>query len=193
MDASVDVDAAEASADAAVRPIDAAVDVPPDAFIPAVRQINIKGGAYIGVDHPGVWAADPGACSGAGRLWATDPIRHTNDDVLFQSAAVGNHLHCVVDGLPHGTYDVTLLFAELTCCSHGPSREFSIALEGSTVASSFDLHDDGGGCAVAGGPGRPVERTYSAVVMDGVLDIDLNHIHGDPALLSAVAAVQTGP
>jgi len=189
-DASADasIDGARPPSPDAAGPADASTD----AFVGVARRINIEGIAYTGVDHPGNWAADLGVCPSVSTLAVTDAIAQTDDDVLYQSAAVANHVHCMLGGLPAGTYDVTLLFAELTC-SPQPSRVFSIALEGSIVVSSFDLLGETGGCAVAAGPGHPVERTYSTVVSDGVLDIDLEHIDGDPPLLSAVQAVQTGP
>jgi hypothetical protein len=176
--------------DGAVQPPDATtspVDAATDAFVGAVRQINIEGGAFTGIDHPGVWAADLGVCPGATTLATTDPIAQTADDVLFQSAAVANHVHCMLGSLPAGTYTVTLLFGELTCGSPQTSRVFSVSLEGSVVVPSFDLLAESGGCETA------IERTYSTVISDGVLDVDLGHLSGEQPLLSAARAIQTGP
>ena len=189
---------ADAMRDAASA--DAMLDAPPpidapstDPFVGAAVRINIKGPAHTGVDHPGAWAADLGVCPGANGFSVTDSINATDDDALFQTEAVDAALHCTVGGLPSGTYEVTLLFAEIDrapACAVG-SRVFSIDLEGTTLVTAFDLVTEGAGCALAGEPGHPVAKVFSIAVTDGVLDVRLTAPAGHQAVLGALQAVQT--
>ncbi len=182
-DAARDAPAWDAAIDAA--PIDASVDAAQSAN--AVR-VNIKGVAYSGIDHPGMWAADLGVCPGAGKLSVTDPINDTDDDVLFQSQARGATVHCTIGGLANGMYEVTLLFAEIdhAAACRVASRVFSIDLEGATVDSAFDLVSEGSGCALAGDSGHPVARVYAIAVTDGALDVELTATTGQTAVLAAL-------
>ena len=188
-DAMRDVASADAMRDAP-PPIDAPST---DAFVGAAVRINIKGPAHTGVDHPGAWAADLGVCPGANGFSVTDSINATDDDALFQTEAVDAALHCTVGGLPSGTYEVTLLFAEIDrapACAVG-SRVFSIDLEGTTLVTAFDLVTEGAGCALAGEFGHPVAKVFSIAVTDGVLDVRLTAPAGHQAVLGALQAVQT--
>ena len=183
-----------ARTDAPVLDAPPSIDAPStDAFVGATVRINIKGPAHTGVDHPGSWAADLGVCPGASGFSVTDAINATDDDALFQTEAVDAALHCTIGGLPSGTYDVTLLFAEIDrapACAVG-SRVFSIDVEGTVMATAFDLVAEGAGCALAGEPGHPVTKVFSVAVTDGTLDVRLTASMGHKAVLGALQAVQT--
>lgn len=165
-----------------------------DAFVGVVRRINIAGTAYTGIDHPGLWSADLGVCTGGTKLAVNTPINATDDDVLFQTAVAATNMHCTIGGLPTGAYEVTLLLAEIDCSPPPSTRMFSVALEGTVVAPALDLVAEGGGCALAGGTGYPIERTYAVALVDGALNLDLAAVSGAPPLLNAIQVIQTsGP
>lgn len=152
----------------APRPIDAA---------PFAARIDIAGPAYTGVDYPGMWIADPGTCDGLQFDSPTPTINGTNDSTLFVNQKFGGILTCAITNVPPGMYRVRLLFAELRLggmpCTGpaGQTRVFDIALEGTNVATSFDMTAFGGGCAATGGSGHAFDRTFDVAVTDGTLDL----------------------
>jgi len=164
----------------------------------AAFRIDIDGPAYTGVDYPGNWAADAGTggiCDGTPFASPTTSINGTNDSTLFHDQMFNGTLTCKISNVPAGTYVVTLLFAELRlgtapCTAPSPpSRIFDIALEGTTVASNFNMTQTGGGCAAAGGPGHAFSETYTIDVTDGELDVVETASMG-AAALNAIELVQ---
>jgi len=171
----------------AAEPADAAgsdaraLDAPgsADAALSAIR-IDVDGPAYTGIDYPGSWAADPGTggiCDGSPYASPTQTVNGTNDSTLFVGQMFGAALHCTIPDVPPGAYRVTLLFAELRLgqppceTTTPPARIFDIALEGTTVATAFDMTDTGGGCAARGGPGHAFAESYMVAITDGELDV----------------------
>ncbi|HTR53294.1 MAG TPA: malectin domain-containing carbohydrate-binding protein [Kofleriaceae bacterium] len=175
------------------RPIDGS----PDGPLAAIR-IDVDGMAYTGVDYPGAWAADPGTsgiCDGSPFASPTSTVNGTNDSTLFVGQMFNGTLTCKIPSVPPGTYQVTMLFAELRlgaspCTAPSPpSRIFDIALEGTTVATNFNMTSTGGGCAATGGPGRAFSETYTIDVTDGELDVVETASQG-AAVLNAIELVQ---
>jgi hypothetical protein len=207
-DASVDVADARAEAEAeaeagadAGADAEAAADAEPDAVVslPVVARLNLDGPALDGVDFPGHWTAAPvpGACGP--NHYENGPVHGTLDPGLFTGEAFGNPLKCAIGGgsLAHGTYRVRLYFAELYwgpgCPGGGAgpgARVFSVALEGKTVLTDFDVFVATGGClasktSAAGAAGAPVVQTFDVIVNDGTLDL-VGTPTKDNAKLSAI-------
>ncbi|HTR52777.1 MAG TPA: malectin domain-containing carbohydrate-binding protein [Kofleriaceae bacterium] len=158
-------------------------------------RVNVAGPMYAGVDHPGTWAADPGAggiCDGTEFDSPTPTVNASNDSTLYVNQMFGSTLTCTIHGVPAGTYQVTLLFAELRLggspCVAAGDRTFDIQLEGTTVLSGFDLTTIGGGCAAAGGSGHPVDKTFMVTVNDGALDL-VETASSGAAVLNAIEIV----
>ena len=175
-------------------------DGPPvmrDGPLAAIR-IDIDGVAYTGTDYPGDWAADPGTggiCDGGPFASPTMTVNGTSDSPLFIGQMYNAVLTCKIPDVPAGTYQVTLLFAELRlgaspCTASSPAaRIFDIALEGTTVATNFNMTATGGGCAAAGGPGHAFSETYTIAVTDGELDVVETASQG-AAALNAIELLQ---
>ncbi len=178
------------------RPIDGP---PPPIDAPKFSaRIDIDGTAYTGIDYAGTWAADPGVggiCDGMPFSGPTQTVNGTADSPLFVSQMFNSVLTCTIPNVPSGTYQVRLLFAELRlggapCVGlQPPARIFDIALEGTTVASQFDMTGTGGGCAAAGGSGHAFDETYTVAVTDGALDVVETASQGTAAL-NAIELVQ---
>lgn len=180
-DAGAEVEAgADADADADDDD-DADADADPVA-LPVVARLNLDGAALAGVDFPGAWAAAPvpGACGP--NHYENGPVHGTRDPGLFSGEAFGNPLTCAIGGgaLANGTYRVRLYFAELWwgpgCPGGGDgagSRIFSVALEGKTVLTDFDVFVATGGCLASktSTAGTPVVQTFDVGVSDGTLDL----------------------
>jgi hypothetical protein len=178
-----------------------APDVPPDTAPPDVPppvaiRINVNGGSYTGIDHPGRWAADPGVGGVCGPLaYQNDaPIHGTQDGPLFAREMFGSPLVCAVGGgkLPPGKYRVNLYFAEIYwgpgCPGAGTgtgSRIFDIRLEGNLVLSNLDLFSEGGCAASTSGTGKPIVKRFSVSIDDGTLNLRLE-AHRDNGKISAI-------
>ena len=173
-------------------------------IIPGELRINLNGAALSGVDHPGLWAADPGVGGVCGPNEFTNPvaINGTVDDGLFQGEVWGNPLTCAVGAgaLPPGEYDVRLYFAEIY---YGPgclsptggvgSRVFDVVLEGQTVLSSFDIFAEGGCAASTSDPtSAPVVKTFTLPILDGTLDISMPAL-ADNGNLTAIEISPAAP
>ncbi len=174
------------------------VDAGGDAATKFVARINIAGPAFVGVDHPGVWSADPGVggiCNGSVFTAPTMTMHGTNDSPLYRTVMFRNPLSCTIPNVPPGTYRVTLLFAEVfwggpPCAGAATgSRVFSIALEGTTVLAGYNETVDDGGCAGSGGAGHPVDKTFVISISDGALDIAMAATV-DNAALNAIEIVE---
>ncbi len=176
-----------------------------DAFVPAVvARYNIGGAAYVGTtDYPGSWAADPGnICTGTiSNLDANGPISGTVDDALFQKQRYGIPLVTCQVAVANGDYSVTLLFGPIyyggganpTCMFPTTHQVFSIAIEGTTVASNYDLTADAGGCVLNGSTAKPITKTYPVSVGNGMLEIKLDSTDQNQASMISALQVLTAP
>lgn len=165
----------DTSTDGSINRDDAPLDAPSFAI-----RINIAGQAHDGLDYPGSWSADPGTggiCNGMPFSAPTTGINGTNDPELFVEQMFSPTLACTIPNIPAGSYHVTLLLAELRLggapCTGpaGSTRVFDIALEGTTVATGFDMTAACGGCAAAGGPGHAIDRSFDVDILDGTLNL----------------------
>ncbi len=178
--------AIQVGSDADAGASDAAPPIAPILF-------NINGPTVVGVDYPGTWQADPGqggVCAGANSWNEVDAIDNTVDDALLQTMLYGPTVTCAIGGgaLPSGTYELRLLFVEVfrgTGCPSAGQRLLDIAVEGTTLATDFDIHALGG-CATNGG--SPVEWIGEVLVNDGTADVLLT-ASAFSAQLSAIAIV----
>jgi hypothetical protein len=89
-----------------------------------------------------------------------------------------------LNGLPNGTVQVTLKFAETYWTSVG-QRVFDVAINGKTVLSKFDI------VAAAGAPNTAVDETFTVPVVDGTITVTSPNVEVDNALFNAVE-VQDG-
>jgi len=117
----------------------------------------------------GAFAADQ--YFSASRLGATsNPIAGTTDDALYQTerfeGAFGYSLR-----VPNGTYQVVLHFAELYWTQPG-QRIFDVRAENQLVLDNYDILRK-----VA--PFTATTETFSVVVTDGVLNLDLSALQRD--------------
>jgi hypothetical protein len=84
--------------------------------------------------------------------------------------------------VPNGSFQVRLRFAEFTATAAG-QRLMQITLEGTPVESALDLY------AVAGSA-TALDRTYTTVVSDGILNIGFAQAGGTLAPVVSAIEVQ---
>lgn len=170
------------SASASLRDATAEVLILADETSPTLPiRVNVGGGRY--TDTSGaVWSADRGSTGGQ-ITSVTAAIAGTTDGTLYHSERFGHSgYHLVV---PNGTYRVRLHFAEVSaCCTAVGHRVFSVAAEGSSLLSSFDILAE-----VARNTALVKEATVA--VTDGVLDVTFSPIVQYPKL-SAIEVLPAG-
>ncbi len=118
------------------------------------------------VDSQGVmWSGDKQFTGGTAAV-QTPPITISGTDsaVLYNGQRYGDPGFSYAFSVPDGTYTVTMKFAELYVTGAG-QRLFSIAINGTTVESSFDIY------ATAGAMNTAVDRTYPVTVTGGTIAI----------------------
>jgi hypothetical protein len=124
-------------------------------------RVNTGGGAYTDADG-NVWSADTGF-SGGSTSSTTASIAGTTDQPLYRNDRYGKTF-AYNFSVPNGTYSVTLKFAENYWTAAG-KRKFNVALNGTTVLSSFDIF------AAAGAKNKAVDKTFTTSVTNGTLAI----------------------
>ncbi|MBN2090756.1 T9SS type A sorting domain-containing protein [candidate division KSB1 bacterium] len=107
-------------------------------------------------------------------------IGSTQDDQLYQSERWG--LSAYQFDVPNGTYQVTLLFAELYF-TEASKRIFHVQLEGNQVLTRLDIY-------LIAGHDQALSYTYTVNVTDGQLNIDFFRQVEDPKI-SAIQVVGT--
>ena len=113
-------------------------------------QVHAGGAAY--TDSQGsVWSADTGFTGGS-TASTTAAISNTSDQPLYQSERYGAFSYNFT--VPAGSYSVTLKFAEIYFSASG-QRIFSVAINGATVLSNFDI------VAQAGGANTAIDKTFT--------------------------------
>jgi hypothetical protein len=124
-----------------------------------------------------VWQPDP---FGSGGIISSkpNPIDGTLDDDLYRTYRYGTFSYAIP--VANGTYDVSLKFIETWWSAPG-QRIFSVSAEGTTTLANLDLF------AIAG-RFTTVDRTFSVVVTDGVLNLSFTS-SVDNAIVSGMAIV----
>lgn len=107
-------------------------------------------------------------------------VNGTVDDFLFQKYRQGMTEFKFT--VPNGSFQVRLRFAEFTATAAG-QRLMQITLEGTPVESALDLY------AVAGSA-TALDRTYTTVVSDGILNIGFAQAGGTLAPVVSAIEVQ---
>ena len=92
-------------------------------------------------------------------------IAGTDSSVLYNGQRYGDPSFSYQFAVPNGTYTVTLKFAELFVTGPG-MRLFDIAINGTTVETSFDIY------ATAGAMNTAIDRSYPVDVSGGQIQID---------------------
>jgi len=112
------------------------------------------------------WSADVDYTGGTAAV-ATSPvtIAGTDSPVLYNGQRYGDPSFSYRFTVPDGTYTVTLKFAETYVTGPG-MRLFGVAINGTTVETSFDIY------AAAGAMNTAVDETYPVTVSGGQIEID---------------------
>lgn len=147
---------------------------PPSAFTPIF--VNAGGPAY--TDSLGnSWSADEDFSAGPTGA-TTKTIANTPDPTLYQTERYGPSTYTFTT--PPGKYTVILKFAEIYWTSVG-QRIFSVAINGTTVLTNFDI------VAAAGAPFTPIDETFPVTVTNGLVTIQF--IPG-PVDLPKISAIE---
>jgi hypothetical protein len=141
-------------------------------------RVNCGGDAY--TDGLGrLWLGDRSFSSGGwgyvnGRTAsATQPIAGTDDPVLYRSQRDSMSRYRFT--APDGRYNVVLRFAETYQYTAVGFRVFNVTIEDVQVLTKFDI-------LATAGRYRAVDRSFTAVVNDGVLDITFLSVVGPPSI-----------
>src|SRR4051812_44490278 len=100
-------------------------------------NINCGGSGYVAADGT-VWSADQYA-SGGDLVYSSDSIADTADLTSYRSARAGLYGDFSYD-IPaaNGTYNLSLLFAELQYWNRG-ERVFNVFVNGAAALTNFDI------------------------------------------------------
>ena len=151
---------------------------PPPSFTPV--RINSGGPAY--TDTQGQhWSADTGY-TGGGPYSVTNTITNTTNPTLYKTSRYGASFSYAISA-PAGTYSVTLKFAEPVWSTKG-KRVFSVAINGATVLSKFDIF------AAAGGEFKAVDETFPlTMTTSGTISIHFAQGSAGNPLVNAIQVV----
>jgi non-lysosomal glucosylceramidase len=124
-----------------------------------------------------------------------DAIGGTTDDILYDNERWNATLGYEFDGLPNGSYQVTLKFAELWYGIAGRggvatgtgSRVFNATIEGTQVLTNFDIFKTAGAADFA------VDETFTVTVTGGVLTINLPQGTVDNPTIEAIQILRVMP
>jgi hypothetical protein len=144
--------------------------------------IRINSGATSYTDSSSqVWSADAYFTGGNAASY-TATVSATSDPALYQSERSAKTLTYNIP-VANGTYDVTLAFSE-NVFNGASKRVFNVAIEGQTVLQNFDIW-------ALVGKNAALQRTFTAVITDGTLNIIAAGIKNN-AKLSAIQIVPSG-
>ena len=172
-------------------PDNSTLQVPVTLVVPAYQQgIDPGAGTYLDPDSGVLYAADvafaPGGfgyVGGSTRSTSSD-IAGTDRDPLYNDLRTGMTAYRFT--VPNGTYRIDLAFAELQAKKAG-ARIFSVGIEGSNVLANFDVFAEAGGQRIA------LDRTFTVVVTDGVLDITFAAQRGDSPIINGILVTEMPP
>ncbi|HEY9367353.1 S8 family serine peptidase [Streptomyces sp.] len=177
--------ALQVKSDSGRRPV---IDIPVKLVVPAYRTAIDAGAAKESVDALGdAWGPDRKHAAGSyGYLGATTAPSTTReiagaaDPTLYRTARQGMYEYRF-DGLPSGTYQIELGFAELA--AKGPTdRVFDVMAEGTQFVPNLDL-------ALEAGVRTAHDRTFTVKVTDGQLNLRFVANAGKP-LVSSVRVTE---
>ncbi len=115
-----------------------------------------------------------------GNIYSTSSvISGTEDDVLYKTERYGNTFSYDIP-MPNGSYEVTLMFAEIYHSSAG-NRVLDVAIEGNKVISNLDIWSEVGKDAA-------YDEIFAVTLTDEVLNISFSTIN-DNAKISAIKVV----
>jgi hypothetical protein len=157
------------NSDSPRRPV---IGVPVKLVVPKYQTSIDSGATGAAVDTLGdTWQPDtPYAAGGAGWLGTStvvtspQPVTGTPDPVLYETARQGAYEYRF-DGVPNGTYQVDLDFAEVSDAEPN-TRVFDVSLERTLVIPGFDIVGENG-------PFRAKRETFTVTVTDGQLNVRL--------------------
>src|SRR5579883_1624456 len=159
------------------------VNAPAGGFTPI--RINAGGGAYTD-SHGNLWSADSNYNNGSLHS-TTNAISGTSDPALFQTFHQSPEVNPTVytfNGIPNGSYTVTLGFAESQYFSVG-ARTFNVAINGAAVLTNFDIFATVGGNAA-------LSESFPISVTGGQIAIQFSAVRQNP-IVNAIAIVSNGP
>jgi hypothetical protein len=139
-------------------------------------------------DAQGVtWKADANYTGGTAAVESPSVgIAGTDSPVLYNGQRYGNPSFSYAFTVPDGTYTVTLKFAELYVTGPG-QRLFTVAINGTTVETGFDIY------AAAGSMNKAVDRSYTVSVTGGQIAIAFQQGTVQFPKVDAIAIAQGGP
>jgi len=153
---------------------------PPGVF----TAIRIDSGSFVPyVDSFGqTWASDQSWSGDSTALLRGNAVAGTPDPTLYRSERYGATFSYVF-GVPNDTYTVRLKFAELHWTTTG-QRVFNVAINGTTVLSSFDIFSQAGGANIA------LDRVFNVVVAASAITISFTSTT-DNAKIDAIEITTT--
>lgn len=171
-------------------------------------RVNCGGPDYVD-SHGQTWFADRDLASGdswGARSWAAaypalpprfgsqrdffEPVRGTNDEMLFQTYRYGREQLRYEFAVPPGDYRVELYFAEPWYGRAGGDargwRLFDVAVNGATVLRDLDLWNEAGYVGA-------VKKVVPASARDGRLVISFPRVASYQAVIAAIAIATRDP
>jgi subtilisin family serine protease len=166
--------------------------IPVILVVPAYQQgIDPGTGSYLDPETGVLYATDRAFTAGGFGYAGSSSTRSTTADIagtdrdpLYNDLRTGMTAYRFT--VPNGTYRVDLAFAELLLKKAG-QRVFGMSIEGTTVLANFDVFDQAGGRNVA------LDRTFTVVVTDGVLDITFVAQRGDSPIINGILVTEMPP
>jgi LmbE family N-acetylglucosaminyl deacetylase len=154
------------------------------AVAPSFTPIRINGGGPAYTDPQGnVWSADTGFTGGTAAS-TNSSISNTTTPILYQTERYGAFSYNFP--VPSGSYAVTLKFAEIYYTTAG-QRIFSVAINGSTVLSNFDIFSQ------AGGAFKALDKTFNVTPTTGNITIQFITGSADLPKISAIQIAAYSP
>ncbi|MEV6262439.1 S8 family serine peptidase [Streptomyces sp. NPDC051784] len=169
------------------------VSLPLQVIVPAYRQGVDIGADTASVDGSGdTWAPDLAYTEGSYGYTDRDTVpAYTRKDItgvadsreqqLLRSGRQGVTDYRF-DGVPNGTYQVELGFAELAAMKPG-QRVFDVTAEGTEKIADIDVRLESGGVRTA------LAKSFTVKVSDGRLDLGLSAVRGE-TLLNSIRVTQ---
>jgi hypothetical protein len=129
------------------------------------------------VDNLGrTWAADTGYTGGAAWMGG-GTINNTLSQSLYLSERYGTFSYEFA--VPNGSYVITLKFAEMAYTQSG-QRQYNISINGTRVATNFDI------IALAGAAMKALDRSYPVSATGGTIKIEFSQGAAGAPMVNAI-------